>query len=434
MSFVIRSTCLFFIANTKLRGCWIRLKKISTEGKIDFENHYFCTLIMPKSLKHLSPEDLKQRIDRNQHVLTEYFSPEFVKTLNENVLQHIINPTYFRPVFVNFDEKIERNNPKHPVILASNHSGMAFPWDAIVFGCDMYKYYEYDMSKLFRPLASPMLSKTALMQPFMIHNCWRMCGGVDATSINFETLMHLPEGNVLIYPEGVPGIGKGFNNKYKLQRFATSFIRMSIKYQTDIVPFSTVNAEYVHPYSYSVGWINKLSQKIGIPFLPLSPLFVCMLFQPWLFYLSFPAKMTYVKGRRLKPYEMTNGKSYEELSDAEIIKIRDSIKQSFQEDLDEAVKEYGHTPIGWKDFFKQSWKNRKFFPYYYPFMWPFLFTEFDRQWKAQEIKDGSGVDMKITPLVWVKWLFRNPIIICYYLPIIGWIPLLLKGYSKQKKQ
>ena len=81
--------------------------------------------------------------------------------------------------------------------------------------------------------------------------------------------MQYNDSNILIYPEGVPGIGKGFNNKYQLQRFSTSFIRMAIKYKTDIIPISTINAEYINPWSYNIGWITKLVNKIGMPFFKL---------------------------------------------------------------------------------------------------------------------------------------------------------------------
>lgn len=389
---------------------------------------------MPPKHHIPSNEELAELVKANKSVYSEYFNPDFVRSLNDNVLEEVINPTYFRPVFIGFDEPIERNESNRPAILASNHSGMAFPWDAIVFGCGMYKKFNYEQPKLFRPLAAPILSKTALMNPFLIQDCWKMCGGIDATYLNFETLMEYTEGNILIYPEGVPGIGKGFNRKYKLQRFATSFVRMAIKYKTDIIPFATVNAEYVNPYSYSVNWINRLTRKIGIPFLPLTPLLLFMLIQPWLFYLSFPAKMTYVRGRRIKPYEMTKGKAYEELSDAELHQIRDEIHDLAQEGMDAAVEAYGDKPIRWREMFKAAWTNRHYFPYYFPFMWPFLFTEFERQWYAQPVdkRDGSGINMKIGWFTWLVWLVRNPIIIAYYIPILGWIPLAIKGYRKNK--
>lgn len=373
----------------------------------------------------------REQIEANKFIFDEYFSPAFVRSLNDHVLESVINQTYFRPVFVGFDEPIERNNPERPAILASNHSGMAFPWDAIVFGCGMFRKFHYQTDKLFRPLAAPTLSKTRLMNPFMMDNAWKMCGGIDATFLNFETLMEYPEGNILIYPEGVPGIGKGFNRRYRLQRVATSFVRMSLKHRVDIIPFATVNAEYVNPYSYSISWINRLVSKIGIPFLPLSLITVLILIQPWTFYLSFPAKMTYVRGRRLKPYEWTD-KPYEELSEKEVRAVRDRIKQSMQEDLDEAVAEYGKKPYRWGEFWQAVWKNRHLFPFYFPFMWPVLFSEFERQWYAQPIKDGSGIDMRIGWGTTLLWLARNPIAWCYYIPILGWIPLAIRGYTKKK--
>ncbi len=375
----------------------------------------------------------RAEIEANKKIFHEHFSLAFVRTLNDRVLEKFINPTYFRPVFVGFDEPIERNRPDRPAILASNHSGMAFPWDAIVFGCGIFRRFGYETDKLFRALAAPALSKTRLMNPYMMRDAWKMCGGIDATFLNFQTLMEYPEGNLLVYPEGVPGIGKGFNRRYRLQRFATSFVRMSLRHRVDIVPFATVNAEYVNPYSYSMDWVNRLVSKLGVPFLPLSPITILVLLQPWTFYLSFPAKMTYVRGRRLKPYEWLD-KPYGELTDGEVRAIRDRIKQCMQEDLDRAVREHGQKPYRWGEFFRAAWKNRRYFPYYLPFMWPIVFTEFERQWYAQPVRDGSGVDMRIRWGTGLLWLLRNPIALCYYIPIIGWIPLAIKGYSKKKKK
>lgn len=376
-----------------------------------------------------SKEELAKSIEENKFIFDEHFRPDFVRAVNEQVLEKIINPTYFRPVFVGFDEVIERNNPERPVIIASNHSGMAFPWDAIVFGCGMFKKYGYEMDKLFRPLAAPMLSKTPLMNPFMIEDTWKKCGGIDATYLNFETLMHHPEGNILIYPEGVPGIGKGFNRKYQLQRLATSFIKMSVKYKTDIVSFATINAEYVNPYSYSLDPVNRISKRIGIPFFPLSIQTLLIFIQPWSFYLSFPAKMTFVKGRRIKPYEII-GKEYGEMTEDDFRHVRDEVGKMMQEDLSNAEAKYGEKPFNWREMWKASWINRKYFPYYYPFMWPFLFSEFERQMK--KAKSGDDINIEIGWFSWLKWLAKSPIILAYYIPIFGWIPLLIKGYRRNR--
>ncbi|MEJ7660998.1 MAG: hypothetical protein WKG07_15955 [Hymenobacter sp.] len=126
------------------------------------------------------------------------------------------------------------------------------------------------MRDLPRPLSAPLLSQTDLMNPYLIKDFWKKCGCVDATTLNFETMMYYQEHNLMLYPEGVPGIGKGFNRKYELQRLATSMLRLSLQHGTDIVPFYTINAEYLNPYAYSFEWINRLTQKIGIPFLPIT--------------------------------------------------------------------------------------------------------------------------------------------------------------------
>ncbi|MBK8396424.1 MAG: 1-acyl-sn-glycerol-3-phosphate acyltransferase [Leptospiraceae bacterium] len=76
---------------------------------------------------------------------------------------------------------------------------------------------------------------------------WKRVGGVDATLDNFDSMMKLKESNVLIFPEGIAGIGKGFDKRYQLQQFSSSFIRMAIKYKTDIIPVSVVNGEYINP-------------------------------------------------------------------------------------------------------------------------------------------------------------------------------------------
>jgi hypothetical protein len=142
--------------------------------------------------------------------------------------------------------------------------------------------------------------------------------------------------------------------------------------------------------------------------------------------------MVYVMGRRLKPYEMTD-KSYEDLTEEEINEIRDKIKDSMQEDLDEAVKEHGQKPYQWREFWKASWANRQYFPYYYPFMWPFLFTEFERQWIKHSERGAEGnIQLETKWYSWMLWLVKNPITLFYYLPIIGWIPLAIKGYWKSK--
>ena len=121
-------------------------------------------------------------------------------------------------------------------------------------------------------------------------------------------------------------------------------------------------------------------------------------------------------------------KNYEDLSEDEIFEIRDKIQDLCQEDLDNAVKTYGKSPYNLKTFIKVIFRK---FPYNTPLGWPFLFHEFERQWHR---KQKTGKEIK----VYSGWgaiflfLFRNPITIAYFLPVLGWIILIIYGNIKWK--
>ena len=208
-------------------------------------------------------------IQANQHIYTDYFDEDFTRAVDKNILQ-LLDRVWFRSELVGFEPYPQPNNPVRPLVFASNHSGMAFPWDAIVALAHLFRYLP-NQHDLPRPLSAPLLSKTALMNPYLVRDFWKKCGCVDATTLNFETMMYYQQHNLMLYPEGVPGIGKGFNRKYQLQCLATSMLRLSLQHGTDIMPFYTINAEYLNPYAYSFEPINRLTKKIGIPFLPLTP-------------------------------------------------------------------------------------------------------------------------------------------------------------------
>jgi len=373
--------------------------------------------------KRISDSELLQLIAANKKIYWEHYDPVFLRNLIDQVMA-VVDETYFRSRFVGFSELPQRNNPKRPLIYAGNHTGMSFPWDAMIFVGGFFKKHGYDTSKSLRTLTAPMLSKTALMNPFLMKDVWKKAGGIDATTLNFETMMEYQDSDLLIYPEGVPGIGKGFNKRYQLQKFSTSFLRMSIKYKTDIIPFATINGEYINPYSYSFPWLNNLANKIGIPFFPIGILTLLLLFQPWLFYSALPAKLIFVRGERLKPYEMID-KPFPEITRADLEDLRDNVHLKMQAQLDEAVKTWGNKPYQMKEFWQKFIENIGKFPYNLPFGWPLIFSEFERKYYRT---DQKPVKLKLGFLSTLRIMIQNPITIAFFIPLLGWIPLLIKGY------
>ncbi|ALW85778.1 hypothetical protein AUC43_12165 [Hymenobacter sedentarius] len=369
-------------------------------------------------------------IQANQHIYDDYFEEEFTRSVDENILQ-LLDRVWFRSELVGFEPFPQRNNPDRPLIFASNHSGMAFPWDAIVALSHLFRYLPEHSSihDLPRPLSAPLLSKTALMNPYLIRNFWKRCGAVDATTLNFETMMYYQEHNLMLYPEGVAGIGKGFNRKYQLQRLATSMVRLSVLHRTDIVPFYTINAEYLNPYAYSIPWVNNLTKKIGIPFLPITLLLLLVLVQPWAFYLAFPAKLIFVMGTRIRPSDLTD-KAPAEMTRDDYLALSEQVRQKMQVELDAAVLAHGQKPYRWGELWQRMKENRRYFPFFLPFAWPAVFTEFERLYVKEGHRDFR---MKLDrPGAWLRMLWRNPITLAYFVPLLGWIPLAIKGYRHNK--
>jgi 1-acyl-sn-glycerol-3-phosphate acyltransferase len=381
------------------------------------------------NIRTLSDAEIQQLIEKNKDIYTEFYDAAYVESVSSNIFAHL-DPVYFRPEFVGFDEPPTPMPNNKPLIYAGNHSGMAFPWDAMVFGAEMYlKINKRHGQNSLRPLTAPMLSETYLMNPYMIPFMWKRVGGIDATSLNFETLMYFNEADVLVYPEGVPGIGKGFNRRYQLQRFSSSFIRMSLKHRTDIIPVAAINGEFINPYSYRSKFMNAIVQKIGIPYLPIGILTLLLFFQPWIFYFGLPAKLIYVRGKRIKPYEMTD-KAFDDLDMDDLRIVTEQVRAKMQEHLTASAQQYGQQPYDWKSLFRAQRGQGKRFWFHYPMFWQFIFWEHERQYRRFQ-QDGTPVNMDFGFGGFLKMLFRHAFLLFYFLPIIGWIPLLFKGYTRQ---
>ena len=155
------------------------------------------------------------------------------------------------------------------MILAANHSGNAFPHDGIVLDAALWCRDGMRPSLKFRTVYEPELTQVWWMRPFGIDDFWRRGGGVDMTFDNFERLIERGE-RVLYFPEGVPGIGKGFNRRYQLQPFKTSFVLLAGRHRVPVYPVYAINAEWVHPFGYCFPPLDRLMQRVfHVPFLPL---------------------------------------------------------------------------------------------------------------------------------------------------------------------
>lgn len=343
-----------------------------------------------------------------------------ISTAFTKQVMNLINDVYFRARLIGFDEWEERNNPDSPLIFVSNHSGMAMPWDAVSFVAMLFRKFDYEYDKTLRTLITPFFTRVGLLSIYQVPQVLTRSGGIEATMQNFEASMSLKQGHVLIYPEGLRGIGKGFENRYELQRVSSSIVRMALKHKTDIVHFASINAEYIHPFAFKSEWLNRMGKRLlGLPFLPLTILLPLILIQPWVFYMAFPANLTFVRKSRIRWQDLTNVPEKE--IDEEVIKgIRDRLQDQLQKELNEAEEVYGRSPFGWKSFWRQLKRSYRSFPIWLPIGWPLLFWEFQRAYQRKGTEE-----MKLTGFSIISILTKQPWLLAYYVPIIGWIPILI---------
>lgn len=273
------------------------------------------------------------------------FDLQYGRDLQTRVLDPILDH-YFRPRIIG-REKIPASGP---VVLAVNHSGTAFPFDAIVLDFALWRADGMTAESKFRSLYEKELSAVWWMRPFGLDDMWRRGAAVDMTFDNFERLM-LRGDRLIYYPEGVPGIGKGFARRYKLQHFHASFLLLAARHDVPIVPLSVVNAEWVMPFHFTLRPLDYVMQRMfRVPFLPLpAGILACML--PWMWYLSLPAHMTFVVGDAIDAREVLRNEGITDYvcPDRERLeRAANAVRKRMQAMLDRNVAVYGHHPYDWR--------------------------------------------------------------------------------------
>jgi 1-acyl-sn-glycerol-3-phosphate acyltransferase len=317
---------------------------------------------------------------------------------------------YFRAELIGH-EKLPDDGP---LILAPNHSGNAFPHDAIVLDAALWRASGYTRAGKFRSVYTPQLAATWWMRPFDLDNWWRRGGGVDMTFTNYDKLLERGD-RVIYYPEGVPGIGKGFTRRYQLQHFHSSFVVLAAKHDAPVYPVSVVNAEWVNPTSVTFESMDKLFRKVlGIPFLPLPIAPLALLF-PFIFYLAFPCQMTFVVQRPVNVRQMLREEGCTDVSAPSrdmVLRVAERIQERAQHDLNAAVEEYGEKPYDWESLKREmnAIKGKRLRTT--PLGWPLSFVTHDRDRKRPPAKN------------WLHKIVRDLDIAAWYMPF-GWFLIAL---------
>ena len=145
-------------------------------------------------------------------------------------------------------------------LIVSNHSGTV-PVDALM---TMVAVHD-NTGRFLRLLGADLVFRT----PFVGEMARR---GGATLACNEDAERMLRRGDLVgVWPEGFKGIGKPFKQRYKLQRFGRGgFVSAALRTGVPIVPLSVVGAEEIYPL---VGNIPALARLLGVPYVPITPLF-----------------------------------------------------------------------------------------------------------------------------------------------------------------
>ena len=217
---------------------------------------------VPLSVRELDAE-IGDRLRKIPTRLNEYGFDRF--GLSPTVAQRSLLPAallyrhYFRVTTQDIDQV-----PQGRVLLIANHAGQ-LPFDASMLSTAML--LEAEPPRLARSMGEYWIPQL----PFVSTSAHRM-GSMVGTPENCTALLEDGE-CVIVFPEGVRGMNKTFDQRYQLQRFGSGFVRLALETKTPIVPVGIVGSEEQQP---GIARLDAVGKLLGMPALPLTLGF------PWL--------------------------------------------------------------------------------------------------------------------------------------------------------
>ncbi|MQB00334.1 MAG: glycerol acyltransferase [Actinobacteria bacterium] len=197
------------------------------------------------------------------------------RELSRNVLLPLGRPlyeNYFRIRTLG----ITRIPSEGPALLVANHSGTV-ALDAVMMSYAVA--HEHPSERVVRSVAADLVFTLPVLGPMA-----RKAGNVVACDEDALELLRRGE-LVGVFPEGYKGVGKGWHERYRLQRFGRGgFIETALRARVPIIPVSIVGAEEAYPM---IGDARFIARAFGFPYFPITPTF------PWLGPLGlvpFPSK------------------------------------------------------------------------------------------------------------------------------------------------
>jgi 1-acyl-sn-glycerol-3-phosphate acyltransferase len=149
------------------------------------------------------------------------------------------------------------------VCLVANHSGV-LPYDAAMIG-HAVEHEHPEPGRIVRPLLDDVFMTAPWLSRILVRS-----GMARACQENAERLL-TAEKAIVIFPEGLQGVGKPYRERYQLKRFGRGgFVRLCLRTKTPIVPVAVIGGEEIHPVLARTDWLRR---RLGLLVPPITPTF-----------------------------------------------------------------------------------------------------------------------------------------------------------------
>jgi 1-acyl-sn-glycerol-3-phosphate acyltransferase len=202
-------------------------------------------------------EWIRRRLSGNYTVDDFGYDPELARGLLLQLARPLYE-NYFRVKALGVD----RIPSSGPALLVGNHSG------TVALDAVMMQYAvatEHPQKRAVRNVAADLVFRLPFVGPFA-----RKTG--NAVACDEDTYGLLERGELVgVFPEGYKGVGKGWRERYKLQRFGRGgFMQVALRTRVPIIPVAIVGAEEAYPM---IANAKLLAKALGFPYFPITPTF-----------------------------------------------------------------------------------------------------------------------------------------------------------------
>ncbi|CDO86846.1 lysophospholipid acyltransferase family protein [Mycobacterium triplex] len=199
----------------------------------------------------------RQRMTGDYTVDEFGFDPHFNNAIVRPLLRF-----FFKSWFRCEVSGIENLPSEGPALLVANHAGV-LPFDGLMLSVAVHD--EHPAQRDMRLLAADMVFDLPL-----VGETARKAGHTMACTTDAHRLLAAGE-LTAVFPEGYKGLGKRFEDRYRLQRFGRGgFVTAALRTKAPIIPCSIIGSEEIYPMLTDV---KLLARLFGLPYFPVTPLF-----------------------------------------------------------------------------------------------------------------------------------------------------------------